>query len=127
MAIHKPAIDPSKIKKRPPTKPTGMSWRTKAGIFAGTTAVTGTAAYLAHHYGTRRNNVKKFYDPFLDQEVSVEKKFGPTNEGYAVTGVRRVSALVPTGKHVSHANKVHFTGHGKRTTKNDQAVRHISR
>ena len=122
ITVRKPALEPSKINKIP-------RWHTKAGIFAAGTAATGGTAYLVHHRrnamanstSTREVNkgvkllpmpprkappwkvakpvVAKLYDPFAEESVVFEKDWA-----LPIKNVSRPAALVPTGKHVSHAN-----------------------
>lgn len=93
-------------------------------------AVLGGAGYLAHRH--RRNAVRKLYDPFTDSVVEFGKSVHqlPASAGAKSTGLRvtprrvpglpvassrSVGALVPTGRHVSHANQLKRVGSGRKT------------
>lgn len=75
--------------------------------------------------------MKTLYNPITDEVVDVAKAgYGGAGLPDRVMGfrtpaigqARRVSALVPTGRHVGHANDLEVVRHGRRSTKGDTAL-----
>ena len=106
--------------------------RTPSGKFLIPVAVgtIGGGAYLAHRHKQRQTVTKSLIEPISGREVltkSISPLYGARN---AYTGpASSVGALVPTGKHVGHANDLgHFTPTGgSRRTPSGLAAQNLLR
>lgn len=91
--------------------------RTHVAVGGGAIAAAGGTGYLVHRHNQRKHAMSKnLVNPF--EEVVVFGKAYPV--ALPVPGARTVRALVPTGRHVGHANDlkvVRRSGSGGRSTK----------